>query len=312
MKTKENMIRKILLILFSLILFTACSGKKKKQPVQSVNHELVIETEQLTDEEKELRMIQGVIRDYNEDKISDRQEYFQILIPQLPIGITELPEVNSLKDLDSVEIDQNVTNAVFAGQYKISDEYSMFFRIYHPTTDMFWTNGDVSFRVDPASVELDNPTFSEYKNVVDNLFSKENDILNWLYGINVDLGNEIESGYYEVKGMGDYHPESIEEIRQMAEEVFTYDFLNEYYYPTAFNSSVPVYKMIGNKLCCVVTDLIIPPFTGFSSSHILAAENTDDGVRINLLSTKDGVVQPEIYEIRFVSTPQGYRLPSAY
>lgn len=298
-----------------LIIFLVLSGcAKKEEPVNlATDTGPLVREEYMSDEEKELKMIQGVIRDYNEDKIEDRREYFQIRIPSLPIGITSLPEIDSLNDLKEIPVDPGITNAVYAGQYPISDTVSAVFRIYHPTKDMFWLNGDVSFETDPESVEVNAPAFAEYKSVLDSLFSRQNSILNWLYGIDVSLGKEMEPGYYEVLNMGgNTPPASIDEIRGMAEQVFTYEFLNDNYYPTCFNSANPVYKMIDDTLCCVITELPSPPVTEFSTDHIINAEKTENGVRIDLLSKVLDTVQPEIYEIILTETPDGYRLPSAY
>ena len=101
-------------------------------------------------------------------------------------------------------------------------------------------------------------------------------------------------------------------IKEIAESIFTSDFLKSNYYPTAFNSSVPVYKMIDDQLCCVLTELYVLPGTEFNTSYIVAAEDTGDNVRLNILTNVEGSVSSEIYEINLINTPDGYRLSEEY
>ena len=304
------MLRKLMILFLLPLLLAACGQKELEETISySTSSGPLVVGENLTDEEKELRMIQGVIRDYNEDRIADREEYFQIDIPNLPIGITSLPEIDSLDDLKTVSFDQENTNAVYCGEYIISDTVTARFTIYHPTTDSFWLNGDLSFHTDPDQV---SESFSAYRDVLESLLSQENDILNWLYGINVDLGKELEPGYFEVIRMGPYSPETIDEIKEIAESVFTVSFLKENYYPAAFNGSSPVYKMIDGKLSCILTDLFVNLETEFATDRIIQTEENNDEVIINLLTKIDGYLDSEIHEIILKHTENGYRLPVSY
>lgn len=302
--------KKLLPLIILTLMITGCS-KPEKQP-ETVPSDILIQEDDMTDEEKELQMIQSCIDDYNYDKTGEKGEYYQVYIPPLPIGITSLPEISSLKDLEEIKDDDQLTNTAYVGKYNINDQYSAVFKIYHPERIGFWLNGKLEFHINPESVVQDNPDFSTYKQILDELLPGQYDVLNWLYGIDVSLGDEIEPGYYEVLGMGNHTPKSIGDIKEIAESIFTSDFLKSNYYPTAFNSSVPVYKMIDDQLCCVLTELYVLPGTEFNTSYIVAAEDTGDNVRLNILTNVEGSVSSEIYEMNLINTPDGYRLSEEY
>lgn len=301
------MTKKIYRICLAVLLLAGCTSKKEEKP-QEVYSGPLVQEEEMTDEEKELYMIQSCISDYNEDKIAEREEYFQIKIPPFPIGITSLPEISSLSDLQEIKDDSDVTNTAYVGKYDLEEPYQAVFTIFHPKKASFWMNGKIDFCIDPSDVETNNPEFAEYKNALDSLLAQKADVLNWLYGINVELGDEVSPGYYEVLSLGSNHPGSIEDVKALAEQVFTKDFLETNYYPTVFKSFNSVYKMIDDKLCCVLTELYTLPYIEYETEYIIAAEENENAVKLNILSSIEDTVQPKIYELSLIRTANGYRL----
>ncbi|NCB32280.1 MAG: hypothetical protein EOM64_00105 [Erysipelotrichia bacterium] len=292
-----------------LLILCGCTSPNKANDYTGP----VVTEDTMTDEEKELHMIQSCISAYNNQQIAELEDALQISITSLPIGIDTLPEITSLNDLTEVKDAESTTNTAYVGQYSINDSYYALFFIYKPTSGTFWLNGRITFNIDPASVPDNDPKFADYKSALDPMLSVDNMILNWLYGINVTLGSEeIEPGYFPVTGMGSYTPASIDDIKAIAESVFTADFLTSNYYPAAFESASPVFKEIDGKLCCIETELMDRTYPVYNTSKIINAVEDDNSVFLDILTIINQQDQPEIKRIVMVKTDQGYRLPQNY
>lgn len=294
------------------VLAVMLSGCAKKTKTAEYTGPVAEETAE-TDQEKELQMIQSCISDYNEQKINDLEKTLQTTIPPLPIGITSLPEISSLTDLTQITPDASTSNTAFIGSYAISDTIDAVFEIFNPSKGSFWLNGKIYFEADPDKVTADNPDFADVRSSLDSLLAEDTEVLNWLYGINVDLGStEVEPGYYPVTAMGSYHPASIDDIKAIAEKIYTTDFLETNYYQAAFEGDSPVFKEINGQLCCVQTELVERTATAYDTHLILAVQKNDTTTDIDLLTTIQDQVQPVIYRIVLTDTPNGYRLAKNY
>lgn len=302
--------KKLLMALMAAsVLLGGCTSKKTTDDYTGP----VVTADTMSDSEKELQMIQSCISDYNNDAISDQEDLYQVSIPSLPIGITSLPEINSLSDLSEVKDSETNSNAIYVATYTIQDAYYATFTIYKATTGSFWLNGNITFNIDPDAVTSDNPDYASYKSSLDTLLAEDNDILNWLYGINVTLGTtEVEDGYYEVTAMGSYHPTSIDDIKTIAESVFTTDFLQNNYYQASFEGNSPVFKEINGKLCCVQTELTDRTYPVYDTSKIIAVSEDDTSINVDLLTKINNQDQTEIKRIVISKTENGYRLPQNY
>jgi len=295
------------------VLALMLSGCEKKTKTEDYTGPVAEATSE-TDQEKELQMIQSCISDYNEQKINDLEKTLQTTIPPLPIGVDSLPEISSLTDLQQITPDASTSNTAFIGSYAVSDSIDAVFEIFTPSTGSFWLNGKIYFKADPDKITSDNPEFADIRSSLDSLLAEDTEVLNWLYGINVDLGStEVESGYYPVTAMGSYHPSSIADIKAIAEKIYTTDFLEANYYQAAFEGESPVFREINGQLCCVQTELVERSATVYDTHLILAVRNNDDStVDIDLLTMIQNQVQPQIYRISLTETPAGYRLAKNY
>lgn len=299
------------LLLTTTLLLTGC-GSTQEEVEEPIPDGPIVETDDRTDEEKELAMIQSCISDYNDDHIEEREEYFQMELPPLPLEIQTLPEINSLKDLKSIEPDPN-SNKRFIGEQALDHNINAIYSITKPTGGMFWINGSLEFQIDPSNVVENDPQFESVRNTLIDLISHSHDSLNYLYGINVQLGEqEVEPGYYPVLSMDGFKPKSIDDIKAFAEKVYTKEFLEENYYKTSFESETPIYKMINGKLCCVQTGLAPQMNMILCPNYIVAVKDEGDKILVDLLSSIMNQVQPKIYRVTLQKTNDGYRFPAAY
>lgn len=301
--------KKIFLAVFSLLFIL--SGCTKNDELESSQNTFILQNTK-TDEEKMLDMIQSCIKDYNEDKIKEREDYLQTIIPKLPIGIESLPEISSLEQLSEQTFDKTQTNAFYIGTYQIKDDYSMKITIYKPTTGSFWLNGAIQFQIDPSQVEKNNPNFSFYRDELNRIFSSKYNILNWLYGIDLTLGEEVEDGYFEVLQIGNTNIHSIDELKSYAEQVFTKDFLENNYYPASFTNEGSVFKEINGVLCCVQSELAAPNQIQYNPSYIVQIRENDTSTDIDILYQILDQIQPTIQRIQLNKTEHGFRLSNAY
>ena len=304
-----------LLLALSLVL-PGC--KKPEEAVEPTGTEYgpIVEEDERTDEEKQLAMIQNCISDYNTGRINEVEDYLNTNLHPLPIGVTSLPEISSLKDLTPEPEYMENSNVSYAGSYKISDTHRAVFLIYEPTGGSFWLNGVILFQVNPEEIPMDNPEFTDYRNALSSLFAKETKVLPWLYGLNLTLSEQesSEPGYYEVLSMDGMKPASLDDIKALAEEVFTKEYLENNFYYSAFYSERAMFKEIDGVVCCADSEMTIQPnASSYNTHYIIAAEEVNNTVAIDLLTTSStGEVQPNIRRIYLDHTPQGYRLPSAY
>ena len=304
-------------LLLALSLFLpAC--KKPAETVETTGTEYgpIVEEDERTDEEKQLAMIQNCISDYNTGRIDEVEDYLDTNLHPLPIGVTHLPEISSLKDLTPEPDYMENSNVSYAGSYAIDDVHRALFLIYEPTGGSFWLNGVILFQVNPVEIPVDNPEYTDYRNVLSSLFAKESRVLPWLYGLNLTLSDQesSEPGYYEVLSMGGMKPSSIDDIKAAAEEVFTKEYLEKNFYYSAFYNERAMFKEIDGVVCCAESEMTIQPnSSSYNTHYIIAVEENNNSVAIDLLTNSStGEIQPNIRRIYLDHTPQGYRLPSAY
>lgn len=292
--------KKILLILFSIIFILGCQNKNIKN-----------ETVELTNEEKILLMINQCIDDYNSNLIKDREVEWNTTIKPLPINVKNIKNITSLKELKEINPQNKITSAVYIGTYDIGD-YNMVFEIFNYGNN-FWLNGEVNFEVKLETIKIDNPQFSEIKKTLDNLLEYNIETFAYLYGVGIQLGKESETdkGFYMVENNGNYIFNSISDIKQKVENIFTTEFL-EKYYNIAFNSEDPIFKEIDGKLYCYETDTTIAESLPYDTSRIIATKEENNNLLIDLVITFDQDVSNELQRIILVKTENGYRLNNTY
>lgn len=309
--------KRIFIAVLFLSFFLSGCKKQEELPVSSgTEYGPVVQEDERTDEEKQLEMIQNCISDYNTGRINEVEDYLATTLHPLPIGVASLPEISSLKDLTPEPEYMENSNVSYAGSYAISDIHRALFLIYEPTGGSFWLNGVILFQVNPEDVPMDNPEYTDYRNVLSSLFAREEKVLPWLYGLNLTLSEteSSEPGYYEVLSMGGMKPSSIQEIKDLAEQVFTKEYLEDNFYYSAFNSERAMFKEIDGAVFCAESEMTIQPSSNSYNIHyIIAAEDLEDKIIIDILTTSNtGEIQPDIRRIYLVRTKDGYRLPSAY
>ena len=294
-------------LIITALLLVGCSGKKP-EPTADTSNGPVVPQNTATPEEKELAMIQQCIADYNEGDLEEIEADLLTQIPDLPIGIDRLPEIQSLDDLTEIPIDPVLTNTSYKGSYKISDDITAVFEIYHPTGGIFWVNGQITFEVDPEKITRNDPQYAVYKSALDRLLTEQNNVVNWLYGLDITLSErEVADRYYEVISIGGRNIKSIEDLKEYAESVIRKQFLEEHYYPGAFGGDYPIYKEINGTLCALQSDVFGNPRT-LNTSTIFAAEETPNYIRVELLQDIMGKTQPEIHEAHLIRNGDSYLL----
>lgn len=303
--------KKIFTLFVCSILLMGCAPKEEVK--EDTSNGPIIETNPLSDEEKILLMIQSCIDDYNQNKISEREEYFQTQFPPLSIEVSSLPEIISLSDLQPVEEDTSITNTAFVGEYQIDEKYSARFTVYKPTTDSFWLNGKIEFLVDIDQVSVNNAEFANTKAKLDRMLRNAESILNTLHGINATLDFDQpgpEEGYYRYLP-GPDGATSIYQLKSIAESIYTKDFLEENYYITAFEGDYPLFLEKNGQLYCAEVDIFSPFTNDYDTSRIIATKEEGDFLYIDILMNRYGQLEPTIYRLVLVSTEEGYRFPTA-
>ena len=300
--------KSILLIMLSLVLCGCANKQNDQNATPSTTNGPPVPTDEATDEEKTLRMIQECIDDYNNNLIAEREEYFQIVIPALPLEVVSLPQISSLKDLTQIE--EEYSNAEFIGTQALDDKYTVVYRIYRPTNGSFWANGSIEFRIDPEKVTKDDSRFTEYRNALYWLLPNGTAALNYLHGLDVELAEDSADGiYHEVISIGGTDIRSIDALRAYAEQFYDRTFLEARYYPTSFYSSMPVYKEEGGKLYCIESDVTYAFTPDYEPAYIIAAKEDNGLVTLNLLTSVMGNLQPEVKEVILRRTEYGFILP---
>ncbi|MBR3126915.1 MAG: hypothetical protein IKF35_01520 [Solobacterium sp.] len=294
--------------LLPLFLLTSCSARK--DPSEDTSNGPVTTPDELTDAEKELLMIQGCIEDYNNDLIAEREEYYQMVIPPMPLELDQLPAVNSLNDLKPEAIDSEQSNITYAGSIRAGDRYDILFIIYKPSVNGFWLHGDIEFRVNPDDITVNDPQFADSRAALSPLLNGADDILNRLYGIDVsfDESTEDENGYCLCTD-GAYP--TIDSLKAAAESIYTKEFLETAYYPSAFEGEFPVYKEENGRLYVLPSELVRREGLTYHPEYIIAAQENGDELWIDLLASQYGQLQPVVYRLVLKQTEAGYRLPAA-
>ena len=300
--------KSILLIMLSLVLYGCAAKQDDQNTAPSTTNGPPVPKDEMTDEEKTLRMIQECIDDYNNDLIAEREEYFQIIIPALPLEAASLPQISSLKDL--TEIQEEYSNAEFIGTQALDDKYTVVYRVYRPTNGSFWANGSVEFRIDPEKVTKDDSRFTEYRNALYWLLPNGSAALNYLHGLDVELAEDSPDGiYHEVLSIGNTDIHSIDALRAYAEQFYDRTFLESRYYTTSFYSAMPVYKEEGGKLYCLESELTYAFTPEYEPAYIIAAAEDNGIVTLNLLTSVMGTLQPQVKEVILRRTEYGFILP---
>ena len=304
-------------ILLSLLLLCAACGQTEASTVQnnsSYNGPVVSEDTRTT-EEKELAMLQDAVETYNEDQVSDTEEQLQVEIPDLPIEVSSIPEITSLNQLTEIAADETTTNAVYVGRQQIDDNYAVLYTIYHATGDSFWLNGKVEFEQSLDAVVENDPQFADIKTSLDSLLAKQETILSWFYALNITLAEEASSDpqYYPVLSMEGLSDLSIDAMKSAAEEIFTSDYLQQAFYPSAFEGEYPVYKVVDGVLCARPSDVsVLPDHETYATEAIAAVRDNGDTIDIDLHVSVYGNMQETLRRITLISTSEGLRLSAAY
>lgn len=311
---KITILNLILILLLPILLLDGCQKQEKpeEEKVDTSNGPVVTEDTE-TDEEKILRMIQNCISDYNDNRIPEMEEYMNTELPKLPIEITSLPEINSLDELETREDSHLLTNASYVGYYTVNDRYRVVFKVYYPSGGYFWPNGELIFEVDPNNIEQNNPAFSQYKTILDDLLTKEANILDWMYGVgvNLDYSDIQEDKYYRVIDFNGTPISSNAELKGYAESVFDKKYLEENYYKSCFEGSNPTFKEFNGNLYCLETEVTSSTKNNYDTSRIIAVKEEGDITIINLLTTIMYQPQPEIKRIEIQHVEDKYLLLKA-
>ena len=296
------------LVIFVIVLL-ALSGCGKEVEYDEFGNEIT--PEPTSDTEKALFMINQAIDDYNNGVIKEKEVEWNTTIKPLPIEIESIPNIKSLNELDDIEIKNRITNAVYDGLYNL-DKYSMVFEIYNYGTS-FWLNGTTSFQVDVDSIEVNNPKFSEIKSTLDTLMAEDIEVLAWLYGVNVELGQESAEypGFFKVNLVGPNKYNSIQELKDKSESIFTQDFLSTYY-QVAFESEDPIYREINGDLYCSISESDIYEGLPYDTSRIIATKETDNEILVDLVVSFGQDIDSELQRIILVKTDQGLRFNNVY
>ena len=296
------------LVIFVIVLL-ALSGCGKEVEYDEFWNEIT--PEPTSDTEKALFMINQAIDDYNNGVIKEKEVEWNTTIKPLPIEIESIPNIKSLNELDDIEIKNRITNAVYDGLYNL-DKYSMVFEIYNYGTS-FWLNGTTSFQVDVDSIEVNNPKFSEIKSTLDTLMAEDIEVLAWLYGVNVELGQESVEypGFFKVNLVGPNKYNSIQELKDKSESIFTQDFLSTYY-QVAFESEDPIYREINGDLYCSISESDIYEGLPYDTSRIIATKETDNEILVDLVVSFGQDIDSELQRIILVKTDQGLRFNNVY
>ncbi len=302
--------RKIIIsILISSILFGCTPTQDNTSTVDTSNGPVVTEDSE-TVEEKVLRMIQNCISDYNDHRMEEMEKYMNTSLPELPIEITSLPEIQSLDDLTPIDDDELTSNTTYAGYYMVNDIYRVVFKVYYPSGGYFWPNGELIFEIDPENIPQNNPSYAQYKSILDELLYREANILDWMYGVGVNLDYEDvkEEKYYRVLSFSNGDISSIEQLKGYAESVFEKDYLENTYYKNAFEGDSPTYKEFDGALYCQATDLTSITKNIYDTSRIIAVKEEGEDITINLLSMVMDIPQPEMKIIKLKHKNDTYLL----
>ncbi|MCF0125032.1 MAG: hypothetical protein HUJ68_04635 [Clostridia bacterium] len=301
--------KKLIIVLLAFSCLIGCS-KKQETEIDDLGRE--VEVDPVSKEEKILTMINECINDYNNNVINEKEIEWNTTIPKKPIEIEYINEISSLSKLKETKDDDLITNAIYVGIYDL-DQYNMIFKIYK-ASDSFWLYGKVSFELkDINSIGDKQDQFITTKNELDYLLTEGRKRLPYLYGINTEKGYESTEypGYYELVSMDNYRPTTIQDIKNIIEEVFSSNFV-ESYYESAFNQDSGIYKEINGRLYVADSEITIFHGLSYNTSKIVAIQENEDELLIDLLATEGEYTSPQIERIRLEKSEQGWRLDNAY
>lgn len=290
------------LIIFALLAFILIGCTNQKE-YDEFGREVT--SDPVSDEEKIITMINECISTYNNNQINDIQQQYSTTLPTLPIEVGTLPTVENFNQLTQEE---NVTsNADYIYNLTIDDKYSMQFQLYQPLNSI-WLDSDYSFQVDVEQITKDNPIFAQEKELLDNLLNEQEFAINLLYASGITLGEQHPSNenYFEV---AEYN--SIDQIKSVAENVFTQDYLNTLY-DIAFYQENPIYLEENGILYASDTSSSISTGIPYNTSYIIATSYEDNRLLIDLAAGYQDDIMPQIYRIELVDEGNGYLLTNTY
>lgn len=290
------------LIIFALLAFILIGCTNQKE-YDEFGREVT--SDPVSDEEKIITMINECISTYNNNQINDIQQQYSTTLPTLPIEVGILPTVENFNQLTQEE---NVaSNADYIYTLPIDDKYSMQFQLYQPLNSI-WLDSDYSFQVDVEQITKDNPIFAQEKELLDNLLNEQELAINLLYASGITLGDQhpTNENYFEVQEF-----QSIDQIKAIAEEVFTQEYLNTLY-DIAFNQENPIYLEENGKLYASDTSSSISTGIPYNTSYIIATNYEDNRLLIDLAAGYQDDIVPQIYRIELVDEGNGYRLTNTY
>ena len=290
------------LIMFALLAFMliGCASQKK---YDEFGREVTADP--VSDEEKIITMINECTSTYNNNQINDIQQQYSTTLPTLPIEVGTIPIVENFNQLTQEE---NVTsNADYIYNLTIDDKYSMQFQLYQPLNSI-WLDSNYSFQVDIEQITKDDPNFAQEKELLDNLLNEQELAINLLYASGITLGDQhpTNENYFEV---AEYN--SIDQIKSVAENVFTQDYLNTLY-DIAFYQENPIYLEENGKLYASDTSSSISTGIPYNTSYIIATSYEDNRLLIDLAAGYQDDIMPQIYRIELVDEGNGYRLINKY
>ncbi|MCI5773056.1 MAG: hypothetical protein MR210_00670 [Erysipelotrichaceae bacterium] len=292
--------KKIILFILTLFLLVGCNEKKEYDAFgQEVTPDPV------SDSEKMVMMINDCIKAYNENKINDLELQYSTTLPDLPLELTTLPELVSYNELEDSEIIG--TNADFIKIYHIDDKYSIQFQLYEPLNSI-WLDSKYTFLVNPDHIIKNDPTFAKEKNILDEILTKQEIVINLLYGSGITLSNPHPSkeNYYEV-----VEYQSIDEIKSLAEDVFTQEYLVNLY-EIAFEQENAIYLEENSKLYASETTSSINARIPYNTSYIVATSYEDNKLLVDITAGYGDDILPQIYRIILIDEGKGYRLNNNY
>ena len=104
---------------------------------------------------------------------------------------------------------------------------------------------------------------------------------------------------------------SIQELKDKAESIFTQDFLSTYY-QVAFESEDPIYREINGDLYCSISESDIYEGLPYDTSRIIATKETDNEILVDLVVSFGQDIDSELQRIILVKTDQGLRFNNVY
>lgn len=292
--------KKIILIILTAFLIAGCSKSKE---YDAFGQEIT--PDPVSDEEKIVTMINECINTYNDDKVIDVQEQYSTTLPALPLELTTLPTVENYYQL--IKEETIGTNADHVMTLPINDKYSLQFQLYEPLNSV-WLDSKFNFLVDIDQIIKDDPNFDKEKNILDELLTQQEEAINLLYGSGITLGSQYSQNenYYEVM---EY--DSIDEIKHIAEEIFTQEYLKTLY-DIAFYQDNPIYIEDNGKLYATESTTSISTGIPYNTSYIIAVSYDEDQLLIDIAAGYGDDIMPQIYRITLDDEGNGYRLTNSY